>query len=176
MSKNWRVFIIFALIASLFVAGCGGGGEEAKETGAGQGGEGVEAKAKIIEEKVLEMESSFKTVADAYTSDPSTETLKGLVDYAHKQDEELTKLGVEAANLAAGLEAEGEAEPVDKAVEEVTKAKEAMEELSKQAETSLKALESKSPNAEQYLETVKGVKEAITAAEAFFAGGEGGGH
>jgi len=169
--KNWRVFIILAIIASLFVAGCGGGGESSTESGGEQSG--VALKVKDVEEKIAEGKSAFESAAEAYASEPSTKTLTGLVDFAKKQEEELTALGVEAANIAAEAKEESEAEPVNEAVTKITEAQSLMEELSTQAEASLKELKAKKTDAAKYLETVTGVKEAIKALEEFYTGGEG---
>lgn len=172
MRKNWRVFVILAIIASLFVTGCGGaGGEKSKE--AGGESKNVEVEAKAIEEKVLEGDSAFKSVAEEYASKPSTETLEGLTKFADEQDAELTKLGVEAANLAAG--AGEEAEPVDKAVGTVTEAKSLVGKLKTACQTSAKVLEAEEPDATKYLATVKGVTEAIKALEEFYAKAKEGG-
>lgn len=167
MRKNWRIFIILAIIASLFVAGCSaGGGEKAKEGGTGS--VDIKAKAKEIDDKVLAGEVELTKLAEEYSSEPSTQTLTALIDFAKKQEEEFTVLGVEAANLAAAAPKEADAEPAAKSVELITEAKAIMEELVTAAETSMKALEEKKPEAEKYLETINGVKESLKAAEEFY--------
>lgn len=162
MRKNWRVFFILALIASLLVAGCGGGAGTQVKPG------GIESKAKDLDAKILKSESRFKKVAEAYKSNPSTETLTGLVDFAAAEKDEFTKLGVQAANLTAGVE-EAEAEPATKVMEKIAEAKSLLEELGKAAEASKAALEAPKPDEVKYMDTVTAVKESIKATEEFYA-------
>jgi len=187
VSKNWRVVLILAIIASLFVAGCSGGGastegEAAKEAGAGGEGVNVEQKVKSVEEKILESEEAFKKVAEEYASKPSTETLAGLATFADEQAKELDALGVEAANIEAEREGEEGAEPVAAAVELVEEGKGLAKELKKNAEASLKELEAKDLSASKYLASITNVKTSIESFEEFYKkakgeeGGEGGEH
>ncbi|RJQ52820.1 MAG: hypothetical protein C4521_09215 [Actinobacteria bacterium] len=175
MRKNWRVVLILAIIASLFLAGCGGGGEKTEgETGSGEGSTGIATEVKEVDEKVMEGKEAFEKVAEEYKSKPSTETLQALVDFAEEQNKELDKLGIEGANIAAEAKEEAEAEPVTAVVEKIEEAKALMKELGENAEASLEALEEKEPEPSKYLGTIENLKATLEELEKFYAGGEEG--
>ncbi len=179
MRKNWRVVLILAIIASLFVAGCSGGGATktestgAEEAGAESESVKVEQKVKAVEKKILESEKAFEKAAEDYAGKPSTETLEGLVRFSDELTKELDVLGVEAANIEAERTGEEGAEPIAAAVDLIEEGKALAKELKKNAEASMKELEAKDLQASKYLGTISNVKASIEAFEEFYAKAKG---